>query len=125
MLRHLKKQFVRSIGTPYQGTKHSAPDISKLVRKVQDKAEELASHIITPGRKVKFYAQDILADGAELLRSKGMNRFKRRYKKWVRESTMYSYQAYKSMPCANDDGEGSDAEGSGMVVDDGEGDNTL
>jgi len=93
MLRHLKKQFNQSIGTPYQGTKHSAPDVSKLIRKVHDKAKELATHLVIPGRKVAFKAQDILQDGAALLRSSGLKRFEKRYKKWVQESTMYSYQS--------------------------------
>jgi hypothetical protein len=92
MLRHLKKQFVQSIGTPYQGTKHSAPDVSKLVQKVFMKAEELTLHVVTPGRKLKFRAKDILAEGAEMLGTSGMKRFEKRYKKWVQESTMYSYQ---------------------------------
>jgi hypothetical protein len=119
MLRHFKKQFVQSIGTPYQDTKHSVPDVSVLIRKVYDKAKELKSHVVTPGRKIAFRAQDILADGAELLRSKGIKSFERRYKKWVCESSMYSYRAHQSASRTDADG-GSDGEWSDTLVDVGE-----
>ena len=119
MLRHLKRQFVQSIGTPYQGTKHSVPDVSALIWKIYDKAKELKSRVVTPGQKITFRVQDILADGAELLRSKGIKSFERRYKKWVCESTMYSYRAHQSASRTDADGE-SDGEGSDTLVDVGE-----
>lgn len=92
MLQHLKKQLTQSIGTPYQGMKHSAPDVNKLIYKVFNKAEELISLVLTPGREIIFEAQDILEDGAALLKSSRMRRFKKCYKKWVQDSTRYSSQ---------------------------------
>ena len=48
--------------------------------------------MVTPGQEIIFKAQDILEDGAALLKSSGMRKFGKCYKKQVQDSTRYSSQ---------------------------------
>lgn len=93
LYRCLKTQFTEFVGAPYQGTTHSAPDVSSLIYRVRDKAKELHLHVLIPGRQAEsgFRSKDILAEGTHELQKKGMKRFEKRYKIWVRDSTPYAF----------------------------------
>ena len=47
-------------------------------------------HILSPGRQAEL-TMDILVEGANELQKKGMRRFVKRYKAWVRDSTPYEF----------------------------------
>jgi hypothetical protein len=99
------------VGAPYQGTTHSDPDVSSLIYRVHDKANEFNLHILVPGRQAEseFRATDILVEGAHELQKKGMGRFVKRYERWVKDSTPYNFDI--DVDTQEDEMDSSDNEG--------------
>ena len=110
LYRCLKKQFMEFVRPPHQGTSHSAPDVSSLIYRVCDKAQELNLHIFKAGRQDTsgFRATDILAEGAHELQKKGMRLFAKQNKVCVRDSTPYTYDI--GTDAYNNDSDSSDNE---------------
>jgi hypothetical protein len=64
-------------------------------------------HILSPGRQADL-TTDILAEGARELQKKGMKRFAKRYKAWVRDSMPYEFDIgadihEDDMDCSDDE----------------------
>jgi hypothetical protein len=79
----LKTQFSRILSAPWQGTTHTDPDIASLINRVASKARSVDLHLRKPNRETKKRTVDILAKGHDMLQSKVMKAFTKRWEVWI------------------------------------------
>jgi len=83
LYRPLKRELSTVLGAPWQGTTHTVPDFSKIIKRVVDKVKDVDLDAFQAGRATSKLTLDILAKGSDMLSGSGMNSFRKRWKLWA------------------------------------------
>jgi hypothetical protein len=83
LYRPLKRELSIVLGAPWQGTAHTVPDFSKVIKRVANKIEDIDLNAFEAGRGTVKSTVDILVKGSGILSSKGMDSFRKRWKLWA------------------------------------------
>jgi hypothetical protein len=83
LYRPLKRELSIVLGASWQGTTHTVPDFSKLIKRMMDKVEDIELNVFEAGRGTSKLTVDILAKGGDMLSGKGMDSFRKRWKLWA------------------------------------------
>ena len=71
----LKRELSTVLGAPWQGTAHTVPDFSKVIKQVANKIEDIDLNAFEAGRGMEKSTIDILVKGGGMLSGKGMDSF--------------------------------------------------
>ena len=79
----LKRELSAVLGTPWQGTAHTVPDFSKVIKRVASKIKDIDLNAFEAGHGMERSMVDILVKGGGMLSGKGMDSFRKRWKLWA------------------------------------------
>lgn len=75
VLRALDKDFINTLGAPYQGTTHTTPDLSHSVQEIIRSCCERKANLIKQGKKAEKVTCNIIRRGTRLLQEGTLQRF--------------------------------------------------